>query len=100
MIRRPPRSTRTDHLSLHDALPIYQAMPVDRAVLVEIVDDGESCGLPFLQPDERRRDGAVDPDCAADLAIDAHRLARDAQRDVVAGYSRKDRKSTRLNSSH
>src|SRR3546814_8613959 len=31
-----------------------QAMPVDRAVLVEIVDDGESCGLPFLQPDERR----------------------------------------------
>src|SRR3546814_4904581 len=23
MIRRPPRSTRTDTLSLHDALPIY-----------------------------------------------------------------------------
>src|SRR3546814_9384197 len=25
MIRRPPRSTRTDTLSLHDALPIYRA---------------------------------------------------------------------------
>src|SRR3546814_15250574 len=24
MIRRPPRSTRTDTLSLHDALPIFQ----------------------------------------------------------------------------
>src|SRR3546814_14086767 len=24
MIRRPPRSTRTDTLSLHDALPIYR----------------------------------------------------------------------------
>src|SRR3546814_4516660 len=27
MIRRPPRSTRTDTLSLHDALPIYQPQP-------------------------------------------------------------------------
>src|SRR3546814_15334913 len=26
MIRRPPRSTRTDTLSLHDALPIFKGM--------------------------------------------------------------------------
>src|SRR3546814_5839135 len=41
MIRRPPRSTRTDTLSLHDALPIYcrtakyhshgRELPVERA---------------------------------------------------------------------
>src|SRR3546814_9564068 len=70
------------------ALPI---LPVDRAVLVEIVDDGQARCLPFLQPDERRGHCAVDPDRAADLAVDAHRLPGDAQRYVIAGYGRKRR---------
>src|SRR3546814_9260060 len=30
MIRRPPRSTRTDTLSLHDALPIYPTLSIER----------------------------------------------------------------------
>src|SRR3546814_19737440 len=32
-----------------------QTVPVDRAVFVKIVDDGEACGLSLLQPDKRRR---------------------------------------------
>src|SRR3546814_5848930 len=56
----------TVHLERQD-----QPVPVDRAVLVEIVDDGQARCLPFLQPDERRGHCAVE-----------------------------DRKSTRLKSSH
>src|SRR3546814_9260682 len=117
MIRRPPSSTRTDTLFPYTTLvrageadagnTVHlerqdQPVPVDRAVLVEIVDDGQARCLPFLQPDERRGHCAVDPDRAADLAVDAHRLPGDAQRYVIAGCGRKrrDRKSTRLNSSH
>src|SRR3546814_3914354 len=52
MIRRPPRSTRTDTLSLHDALPIYRLgdhqlalldilhHPFDRPSGIDEVDTG------------------------------------------------------------
>src|SRR3546814_2478902 len=30
-----------------------QPVPVDRTVLVEVVDDGQACGLTLLQPDQR-----------------------------------------------
>src|SRR3546814_8563655 len=53
MIRRPPRSTRTDTLSLHDALPIYHA---DRAPMRRYEDAA----------------GAIEPDIAP--AGDASRL--------------------------
>src|SRR3546814_2181744 len=36
MIRRPPRSTRTDTLSLHDALPISSAMTASIAPVSDV----------------------------------------------------------------
>src|SRR3546814_7990504 len=57
-----------------------QTVPVDRAVFVKIVDDGEACGLSLLQPDKRRRHRAVDPDGTTEPAVDPHCLPRNAQR--------------------
>src|SRR3546814_17351307 len=57
MIRRPPRSTRTDTLFPYTTL-------------------------------FRSGDRAVDPDRPADLAIDAHRLPRDPQHDLLARHGR------------
>src|SRR3546814_1643044 len=65
-----------------------QPVPMYRAILVEIVDDPQPRLLPFLQADERSGDRAVDPDRPADLAIDAHRLPRDPQHDLLARHGR------------
>src|SRR3546814_5740573 len=49
MIRRPPRSTRTEHtLSLHDALPIsFQGTcrNCERNFVVALQDGSRSCGV-------------------------------------------------------
>jgi hypothetical protein len=60
---------------------------MDRAVLVEVVDDSQAGGLPLLQPNERGGNGAIYADRATELAVDPHRLARDAERNIVAGDS-------------
>src|SRR3546814_3071720 len=59
MIRRPPRSTRTEHtLSLHDALPISDllllaAMQLDRAAqLVDVVRHGDVGDVGAEQPED------------------------------------------------
>src|SRR3546814_19481731 len=72
-----------------------QTVPVDRAVFVKIVDDGEACGLSLLQPDKRSRHRAVDPDGTTEPAVDPHCLPRNAQGDVVAGYGGKGRGAPR-----
>ena len=62
-----------------------QPMPMDRAVLVEIVDDAKPGDLAFAKADERRRDRSVDADGLADPAVDGHGLARDSQGDIGSG---------------
>src|SRR3546814_9641221 len=63
MILRPPRSTRTDTLSLHDALPIY-------AMILSLTTDGAQ-GYAFSPPDtkesktEARQQPAAKPSWAA-----------------------------------
>src|SRR5438270_5392420 len=82
-----PRTTSSSTLSLHDALPIYVRDPSRMAERGRVaLLDGAHGGLhePFEQP--------------LDLAIQLAVLDRAAVRRVRA--SRRDRKSTRLNSSH
>lgn len=65
-----------------------QAVPVDRGLLVQIVDDGERRVLPFAEAQQRRRHRAVDADRMLRLAVDRHHLMRDVERDVRAGERR------------
>ena len=60
-----------------------QAVPVDRAVFVKVVDDGQARRLSLLQPDERRRHRSIDPDRAADLAVEPHLV--DASGESIGG---------------
>jgi hypothetical protein len=59
-----------------------QAVPVDRAALVKFVDDGEADHRALLQPEQRRRNGAVDPNCVAAPPIDDHFLTSDDEPDI------------------
>src|SRR5206468_11369745 len=95
-----PASPPPYTLSLHDALPIFQALERETAVA--------PCGP--------RRHGHRDEDDLADLRVARPRLAcppgvgidtpralgdvGDAERDQLLRLRREDRKSTRLNSSH
>ena len=65
-----------------------QPVPVDRAVLLELIDDVEPHALAFAQPDQRGGDRAVETDCAELAPVDAHRLPGDGQRDVFARHGR------------
>src|SRR3546814_17992763 len=101
MRRRPPRSTRTDTtLSLPDALPIFG---LRQRLLALIERDGDRDAA---QPALRR---VGDRNLAADLigaggilvAFDAGRRRRAGRNRLrPLGGHRRDRKSTRLNSSH
>src|SRR3546814_16659476 len=62
-----------------------QPMPVDRAVLVEIVRYRQADGRSLLQPDERCRDSAVHADGMACPTVDGHHLVGDPPRDVEIG---------------
>ena len=74
-----------------------QTVPVNRGLLVEVVDDVEPSGLAFLQADDWPRHRAVEADRLHRAAVDHHRLARDAQRDVVAAHGRQRRGEARRN---
>src|SRR5439155_23446828 len=90
-----PATTQISPLSLHDALPICDALQrlprtIEIALAVQI---GRVAGRPSL--------GAADVETGR---IDAH-LVHQQEAEVAAGLhrhevGRRDRKSTRLNSSH
>src|SRR3546814_18207071 len=97
MPRRPPRSKRTDTLSLHDALPIYPEQP--RCFLAEPMT-GER-GVRRITA--RLLRGAGKPVELARHRAKPHHLPEQPGIDPGAHglISRvEDRKSTRLNSSH
>src|SRR3546814_6505241 len=107
MIRRPPRSTRTDTLfPLHDALPIsargedqwevFGNSPLDRRLLYAEADVWQ----PELPGVGQRR---VPLDQVNPRRIDRLAVDRDLVRQIPRLRTRfavADRKSTRLNSSH
>src|SRR3546814_14882285 len=93
MLRRPPRSTRTDTLFPYTTLfrshTVHRewhekAVPMDRAVLVELVGDRQPDILPLLEAEQRRGHGAVDADRVRRLAISGQHHAMDGERDVCA----------------
>src|SRR5690606_41939096 len=95
----PPPHPRTDALSLHDALPIYQ-----------VRDDVARHGPHEEEDDERDPEESRDSQQAAPTDVNEHGWRRSYQR-RGSGRSRpserapgplwaRDRKSTRLNSSH
>src|SRR3546814_16719655 len=106
MIRRPPRTTRTytpvpyttlfrSGLTRADAGKARawhtvhrewheKAVPMDRAVLVELVGDRQPDILPLLEAEQRRGHGAVDADRVRRLAISGQHHAMDGERDVCA----------------
>src|SRR5690606_40300506 len=90
-------------LSLHDALPISilpwigERMQLARDVAIASIqmDAGHSIGAVICDPDGRVRAVAGDArNCEGPLGHAAMRAVR------VIGEKRRDRKSTRLNSSH
>src|SRR3546814_20628045 len=93
MIRRPPKSTRTDTLSLHDALPIWRRGP-----------------MPFHAPgslkfETRERRLVVASAVVERQPLTGGRVVSATRRGTWAlrkteGTIGQDRKSTRLNSSH
>src|SRR3546814_13243724 len=98
MIRRPPRSTRTGHpLSLHDALPIYPRQDL----AADALDGGgveARHGERGADQVERRlavlRQGAQGAAEGIEAGIEAEIEGE------IGDAALKDRKSTRLNSSH
>src|SRR3546814_15338073 len=105
MNRRPPRSTRTDTLfpyttlfrSPRGSLPHQECSAhVDRHHAIEF---GGIHDRNVAMPQTERRTRVVDQDIEA--AVPVHGMGDDAL-DVVfdADVTRRDRKSTRLNSSH
>src|SRR3546814_5598213 len=100
MIRRPPRSTRTDTLfpyttlfrSAHDTVLRFAPAGVDPRREAEAITEAEV----------REVDGIVEiPGAAAFLArLPAERWAVVTSAPRALAYVRIDRKSTRLNSSH
>src|SRR3546814_16384078 len=112
MIRRPPRSTRTDTLlSLHDALPISLllkgAIEVGIAGQTHASESGPSVNL-FVSRHEwqlHHRFSSLSSLQYLTLHLDAEaadELLGDADALLPEGmaHHRADRKSTRLNSSH
>src|SRR3546814_2854364 len=119
MIRRPPRSTRTDTLFPYTTL-FRSFDPYDSNI--EAVDAAVDRALSALQPQDAPAKGdagdeviQADRDAAADLYLDLRgEPLRDHERmrgsDMVKGlyddseeiqaFRNQDRKSTRLNSSH
>ena len=59
-----------------------QAVPVDRAVFVQIVDHLEAHILAFAQPDQRCRHRAVDANRARRATVNHHDLTRNTQFDI------------------
>src|SRR3546814_12449512 len=99
MIRRPPRSTRTDTLFPYTSL--------FRSVLGQMVvgDPGHLCAREQLAPGDALVGGVEDAGDAALDAMDdpAREVANVDELDVSLRWPRSedlDRKSTRLNSSH
>src|SRR5690606_41623876 len=89
-------TTETHTLSLHDALPISWYHQTTRDALVRV---SENEG-PFLQRHELQNVGKI-RNRGIELQVDAHLLdGADWALDLGLGLSTKDRKSTRLNSSH
>src|SRR3546814_13131498 len=92
MIRRPPRSTRTDTLfpyttlfrSLNIVLDRIDAVERDQPAALEI-EDGEAAGRRIA---------------AQDRLVVAGRKAHGLELQVILVRPEPDRKSTRLNSSH
>src|SRR3546814_12824307 len=106
MLRRPPRSTRTDTLFPYTTLfrSLRHRVPVthgDGAVIERVEVDGDAHGGADLVL------AAVAPADGLGLVVVAHQvaaeqvedLAGDRREGVLLG-ERQDRKSTRLNSSH
>src|SRR3546814_12652652 len=98
MVRRPPRSTRTDTLFPYTTLCRSASAGSDAEVGEQATDDGD---------DTQQQEGGEETDAERDGGLDAHRAG--AVLDLGAGASgqvvgkaldRRDRKSTRLNSSH
>src|SRR3546814_11427681 len=100
MIRRPPRSTRTDTLFPYTTLfrstdawhPIHlkgndQAVPVNRAVLIERVLDVEAHILSFAQADQRRRQHAIHGDGVAGASADRESRIGNPEADVLPRQS-------------
>src|SRR3546814_16592120 len=85
MIRRPPRSTRTDTLFPYTTL--FRSGQGTLTVLVEEALGGELAASLLQQLEQRAFAGQFD-------GIDDELVLR------PAGIGREDRKSTRLNSSH
>ena len=69
-----------------------QAMPVDRAVLIQVVDDIQAHSLALAQADQGRGHRAVDADRLGCATVDHHRLTRDPERNVGAGHRRQRRR--------
>src|SRR3546814_9582869 len=75
MIRRPPRSTRTDTLSLHDALPIYAV--IGQVLGLEVViAQGQPGRLLHTQTDGGREAelGDVDLVATGHIGVVGHRV--------------------------
>src|SRR3546814_10336684 len=117
MIRRPPRSTRTDTLFPYTTL--FRSARVERYLESGSVDEADIGGLAdevertAEHPlEEGTRQGRLHGQAQIGAAIaqgtdDRTRLGgvtvamrRDRQEDVAGHQGRPDRKSTRLNSSH
>src|SRR3546814_2768213 len=99
MVRRPPRSTRTDTLSLNDALPIFARNLLN--FLTPMIDK-ESKTLKIDTEDETvsgtmvTRDGAIVHAAVKEAVSKAVAGGAEASASEMAGTAAGDRKSTRL----
>src|SRR3546814_15925556 len=97
MIRRPPNSTRTDTLVPY--MTLFRSRFIDVAALGkagEGVSAADTAPAATRESEPRGKHEPIDPDLVK-LLIDAYNAAKRDERGFV---SLKDRKSTRLNSSH
>src|SRR3546814_2600815 len=101
MIRRPPRSTRTDTLFPYTTLFRSLDRAAGKGLGGQLADDGQHFGIPAVEPRGARQDhllaGLVG---MADRQRDRQRAAHRIAEDVGLFDPELDRKSTRLNSSH
>src|SRR3546814_6851210 len=107
MIRRPPRSTRTDTLFPYTTL-FRSPRRIDHMPIAIQIDFGD--GVEILRPDAKRIDarharGDVRGACERDhhmciVAAHAAPLDEAVERAGFAVAGARERKSTRLNSSH
>src|SRR3546814_14049144 len=113
MLRPPPRSTRTDTLFPYTTLfrSVGRLPRRDRSLLGDEAEDGEVVIRPHLRLDRRVQEGVAAEEAEAEHGLGLRVIAGDAARVAaldmrrqpigqVVGQPAKDRKSTRLNSSH